>query len=130
MAHPDSAKDYSITFEHRPAYLYAYVTGEKDNYDISRRYWQEISDRIHANGYTSVLVDEDIVETASVIDIFQLVSEFADMGFTGIRIAFYDRRIEHHELNEFGELVASNRGLNGRAFNDYGLAEKWITSVE
>ena len=128
MGHADPANDYSLSFEHRPDYLYAYVTGVKDNYDISRRYWQEIADHLRTTGYKSVLVDEDITEPASVIDVFQLVSEFPAMGFTGIRIAFYDRKIEHHELNSFGELVASNRGMNGRVFNDIDSAEKWIVS--
>lgn len=127
MANLDSAKDYTLTLEHRPDYLYACVTGDKDSYDISKRYWQEISDHLARTDYTSLLVDEDIAQPASVVDVFQLVSEFHEMGFTGVRIAFFDRRIEHHELNSFGELVGGNRGMDGRAFNDFDLAHEWLT---
>ncbi len=121
-------KLYSLTFEHRPKYLYAYVKGERDSYEISKQFWTEIAGEIQRSGYDRVLVDEDIEESASMIDIFQLVSEFSEMGLIGIRIAFHDRKIEHADLNGFGELVASNRGLNGRAFNDMDLAEAWISS--
>lgn len=129
MADSEPGKNYSLTFEHRPEYLYAYVSGEHDNYAISRAYWQEIADHIKSTEYDSVLVDEDLEEPASVTDVFQLVSEFQQMGFGGIRIAFFDRKIEHHELNSFGELVASNRGMIGRAFNDIKLAEEWLLNA-
>ena len=122
----DQEKFYSLTFEHRPNYLYAYVDGVKDSYEISRRYWQEIADHLKTTDYVKVLVDENIVEAASVIDVFQLVSEFPEMGFRGVQIAFHDRQTEHHEVSEFGELVASNRGLNARVFSNLELAEKWI----
>jgi hypothetical protein len=126
MSHLEPGKEYTLTLEERPDYLYAYVTGEKDSYEISKRYWQEIADYLVGTDYKSVLVDEDITQPASVVDVFQLVSECPEMGFTGIRIAFFDRKIEHHELNSFGELVAANRGLDGRAFNDFDMAHEWI----
>ena len=123
-----STQDYSLSFEHRPTYLYAYVSGEHDSYEISRSYWQEISDHLKTTDYQRVLVDEDIEEVVSVTDVFKLVSEFPKMGFAGIRIAFYDRKIEHHDLNEFGALVASNRGIDAKVFNDLKLAEEWVVA--
>lgn len=128
MAEAGSEKLYSLTFEHRPQYLYAYVVGEKDNYEISRQFWQEIADHLKQTDYDRVLIEENIEESASLMDVFRLVSEIVSMGFSGIRVAFHDRKIEHNELNEFGALVASNRGLNARVFNDGELAERWITS--
>ena len=126
MAAADPATKYSLTFEHRPKYLYAYVAGQEDSYEISRSYWQAISDELKKTGYDMVLVDEDLVESATLPDVFQLLSELAGMGFAGIRIAFSDRRVEHKDLNDFGELVGTNRGLNGKAFNDEAEAEKWL----
>jgi len=128
MPTADPAKNYSLSFEHRPDYLYAYVSGEQDSYEISKQYWLEIAEQLKHTDYLRILVDEDIEEAASVADVFKLVSEFPRMGFSGIRIAFYDRKIAHHDLNEFGALVASNRGMDGKVFNDLELAEKWITS--
>ena len=42
-ASESSTKTYQLKFEYRPKYLYAYVTGETDSYEISKQYWQEIS---------------------------------------------------------------------------------------
>ena len=40
------------------------------------------------------------------------------MGYIGIKVAFVDKYIEQQDLNQFGELVAVNRGINGKVFND------------
>lgn len=122
----DPEKPYTLTFDHRPEYLYAAVCGDKDSYAISKQYWMEIAAHLKETDYRRLLIDEDIEQAASVTDVFQLVSELPGMGFTGIRVAFCDRKIEHKDLNDFGELVGSNRGLNGRVFNDVKLAEEWI----
>src|SRR5688500_10922716 len=84
-------KLYTLTCEHRPDYLYAYVEGQHDNYEISRQYWQEVIDECNRAGYSKVLVEEAIEEQSSMIDTFQLVSEFGEMGLRGIKMAFVDR---------------------------------------
>jgi hypothetical protein len=124
-----SEKPYRLTFEHRSAYLYALVEGEKDNYEISRAYWQEIADECTGKKFDRVLIVEDIVETGSIAEIYQLCSEFSQMGYGGIRIAFIDRRDEQNEENQFGELVAVNRGINVKIFNDIEGAEKWLLAA-
>jgi hypothetical protein len=122
----ESAKPYQITFEHRSQYLYVYVSGEHDSYEISRRYWLEVADECGKTRYKRVLIEEDIEETVSITEVFQLASELPQMGFQGVRVAFYDRFAEHQESNEFGELVATNRGLVGRTFNKFEEAENWL----
>lgn len=126
----DSGKLYDIRFEHRAEYLYAYVTGEEDNVEISTQYWTEIGEECRQNNYQKVLVEEDIKEAiASVFELYQFAAELPKYGFAGIYIAFVDRYIEQNELNKFVELVATNRGLKGRVFNDVTEAEKWLLSV-
>ena len=122
----DSPESYNISFEYRPEYLYVYVSGEHDSYAISRQYWQQISDECAVNKIKRVLIEEDIPEMVSMGEMFQLASEIPEMGFFGIRIAFVDRYIEQQDLNHFGELVAVNRGLHGKIFNDVTEAEKWL----
>lgn len=121
-----SSKPYQISFDHRPDYLYAYISGERDSYQISRLFWREIADECNKLGYKKVLIDEDIKEVVSISEVFQLATELPLMGFRGVCVAFYDRYAAHHELNEFGGLVATNRGLFGRVFNDYAEAETWL----
>jgi hypothetical protein len=124
----DSSKPYNLTFEYRRQHLYAFVTGEKDSYEISRQYWQEIADECARSGIKRVLIEEDIKENLSMHDTYKLASEILQLGFFGIRIAFVDRQNEQQQLNQFGETVASNRGLLVRVFNNANEAEKWLLS--
>ena len=57
---------------------------------------------------------------------FQLAADLPLMGFRGVRIAFCDRYAAHQELNEFGEIVATNRGLFAKVFNNFNEAENWL----
>lgn len=121
-------KDYSLKFEYRPDYLYAYVSGEQDSLEISRSFWRAIADeslRVEAH---RLLIVEDIEEAVSQTDMYQIASEIPQLGLNAIRIAFVDKFIEHQDLNEFGEIVATNRGIYGKIFNDVDQAEKWLLS--
>lgn len=122
------SKPYKITFEHRPLYLYAYISGEKDSYEISKQFWLDVLEEVKKTSYKKVLIEEDIVEEISLGEVYQLASEIPQMGFFGIRVAFVDRFLEHQASNEFGELVAVNRGFYGKVFNSFETGEKWLLS--
>ncbi|MCU1289636.1 MAG: hypothetical protein JWN60_1865 [Acidobacteria bacterium] len=122
------AKNYHITFEQRPQYLYVYVTGKHDSLEISRQYWLEVAANCQKLNCKKVLIEEDIPIAISMGDMYQLGTDISQMGFRGVRIAFYDRYAEQNELNEFGELVTVNRGLYGKIFNDVNEAETWLLS--
>jgi hypothetical protein len=126
MSDGASQKPYALTLEQRPGYLYAYVEGEHDSYEISKAFWQEIAQEVVRSGVDRVLIDENIVESASLADMYQLASEIPTMGFGSTRVAFVDRHLDHQEINSFGELVAVNRGMRGKLFNDFETAEKWL----
>lgn len=119
-------KLYQLTFEQRPEYLYAYITGDRDSYEISRGFWLEIAEMSQNTGYKKVLIEEDIPEAVSISDMYRLATELPQMGFYGVRVAFMDRYAEQNDLNEFGELVAVNRGMMGKIFNDINAAEEWL----
>lgn len=128
VANSDSPDSYNISFEYRPEYLYVYVSGEHDSYDISLRYWKEVADECAKKEVKKVLIEEDISEAISMGEMYKLASEIPQLGFYGIRIAFVDRHIEQQGSNEFGELVAVNRGMYGKIFNDFNAAEIWLLS--
>ena len=125
---PASSKPYALVFEYRPEYLYAFVTGEKDSYEISKRYWQEIADECKKAGFKKVLIEEDIAENVSMSDMYQFCAEIPQLGFFGVRVAFVDRKQDQQQLNQFGETVATNRGLLSRVFNNFQDGEKWLLS--
>lgn len=122
------AKLYVLRFKEHADYLYAFVTGERDSYEISRQYWKEVADECRRVRCKKVLIEEDISEEMSTTETYRFTSEIIDLGFSGIRIAFVDRHLNQKELNKFGELVATNRGLLGKVFDDVEEAEKWLLS--
>ena len=122
------SRPYEIAFERRPGYLYVYVSGEHDSYEISRSYWLEVAEHCRKIDCNKILIEEDIPEAVSPADMYQLATELPKMGFLGVRVAFYDRYADQQDLNEFGELVAVNRGLYGKLFNDINEAEDWLLS--
>lgn len=121
-------KDYRITFEQRPDYLYALVEAEQDSYEISLAYWREIADECKVRNITKVMVEEDMQGTATMVEAYQVAAELPKMGFLGIKLAFVDTHLDQSDLNAFGELVAVNRGVNGKFFNDQAVAEAWLIS--
>lgn len=126
MNHHESEKKYEIVFEDRDEYLYVYVTAERDSYEISHQFWQEIADRCRRDQIKKVLIEENIPTNSSMADIYKLAAELPNMGFYGVTVAFVDRFIEQNDLNQFGELVAVNRGLQGKVFNNIRQAELWL----
>ena len=122
-------KEYTITFELRPQYLYAYVKGDQDSYDISNAYWTEISAECAKQKVRKLLVDEDLAKPMnSMSEVFQGAAERTFMGLSGLKIAFVDRHPEHLEQNLFGELVSTNRGLFCKVFGDLREGEEWLIS--
>ena len=131
MTVSDGGKEYTITFELRPEYLYAYVKGDADSYDISHAYWSEIAVECAKHQVKKLLVDEDLAKPMnSVSEVFQGAAERAFMGLSGLKIAFVDRHPDHQEQNLFGELVATNRGLFCKVFENLQDAERWLTSEQ
>jgi hypothetical protein len=126
MNAPELPKPYELTMEARDGYLYAYVAGEHDTFEICFAYWGEIGRKLAELGLERVLIVEDIAEESPMVDVYELASRLPDIGFRGVTIAFVDRYAEHQDLNEFGVLVGSNRGLVGAAFSNEEDAKKWL----
>jgi len=122
----DESKPYQIKFEPRPDYLYAYVGGAHDSLAISLGFWREIAAECRKTQAGKILIEEDIEESVSMLEMFQVAAEIPKMGFGNALIAFVDRFLEQQDLNEFGELVATNRGLRAKVFNNVPEAEKWL----
>jgi hypothetical protein len=122
----DDSKPYQIKFEPRPDYLYAYVGGEHDSVSISLAFWREIADECRKTQAKKILIEEDIKESVTMLEGYQIAEEIPRMGFANVLIAFVDRFLEQQNLNEFGELVATNRGLRAKVFNNVEEAEKWL----
>ena len=126
MATTPPTKAYKLRFDNRRGYLYAYVEGHVDSFEISKQYWMEIADECRKFDCSRVLVEEDIPEAISMGDAYELATEIPTLGFSRVKIAFVDRHADQVELNQFAELVATNRGIHGRFFTEFDEAEKWL----
>ncbi len=126
MSNTNPTKPYDLAFEVREKYLFAIVRGEHDNFAISSAYWREIGERLTELGIDKVLVVEDIVEQSPLVDVYNLSAQLVELGFRGVAIAFVDRYSSHQELNDFGVIVGTNRGLIGNAFATEAEAEMWL----
>ena len=132
MTAPIDGKSYSITYDVRTSYLYACVRGSAGTNELIKAYWNEIANECSQNKIRKLLVEEELsrrIDTMS--DVYESSADVSVIvGLTGVKVAYVDRDPEHRELNLFGELVASNRGMYCKAFNDFDEAEKWLLSKE
>jgi len=117
---------FTLTFEKRDGYLYAFVAGPKDNFDVSRAFWTEIHSKATKLGSRKVMVEEDFPNQLSTMEMFDLGEILATLFGFAVKIAFIDRSLLDTDLNKFGEDVAVNRGFNGRVFDTYENAEEWL----
>ncbi len=118
--------DYSVEYEERLDFLRATVKGECATLEIARSYWLDIAHRVLESGHKKLLVVEDIPEAIAISEVHQLVTDLAQLPVRDIRVAFVDLFSQHKSLNEFGILVAENRGLNLRIFDSEELATEWL----
>ncbi|MEO6589570.1 MAG: hypothetical protein ABIP06_09720 [Pyrinomonadaceae bacterium] len=78
------------------------------------------------NGFNKLLVEEDLESGLSMQEVYEFASEYAQMGFREILVAFVDRHPAHQQLNRFAELVATNRGGRLRVFDSVTDAKQWL----
>ncbi|MEJ7848962.1 MAG: hypothetical protein WKF92_12835 [Pyrinomonadaceae bacterium] len=127
MSNVEAVKTYNIAFQHRPAYLYAHVEGKRYSYEIVMQCFGEILRECQAGNFDQVLIEEEIPEINSMVDIFRAASELPQLGFTNISIAFVDRFPDQKDLNNFGRLAAVNRGIDGQIFDNVADADIWLS---
>ena len=128
MSNVGSDKPYQLSYELRPAYLYVHIKGEAIDYEIARQYWDEIIEIRDQTNTRLLLVDKEVSAELSMADEFKIAKEIATIALKRVKLALCDRHISTESL-EFGELVATNRGLNTKSFRDAGAAEKWLLAA-
>ncbi|MBC7900768.1 MAG: hypothetical protein H7070_12035 [Saprospiraceae bacterium] len=122
-----AGKAYTIIFEEYPTYLYALVHSDKYGYDILAQFLREIADECKKRSFKQVLIEENISAVTSMTDVFRTASELPQLGFSKIRMAYVDRFADQKEMNEFGQMVAVNRGVNVKIFGSQEEADKWLS---
>lgn len=119
-------KSYRIEFRRRDNFLHAYVEGDEDSVEISRRYWTEVLEECRRHGLAKVLIEENIAGNVSAGEMYEFAKELPSLVTDKVVVAFVDQRAAHAEINRFGEVVAQNRGLRSRVFNTVEDAAAWL----
>jgi hypothetical protein len=118
--------DIQIRFEDRLDYLYAEVTGPRDSRSISTAYWMRIAERCEARKASKLMVVENLGDFEGERDMADMVDAIIAMGLGRIKVAFVTTRVEEMPRLEHGEILAIERGANGRVFESTALAERWL----
>jgi len=122
----ESISNFELHLEKRDHYLYAFVSGPKDNEEISKRFWMEILTRAEELNIRKILVEEDFPNQLTTLEVVK-VTEFVANNFRkAFKIAHVDKHASDLDLNNFGETVARNRGLRVRVFQNVEEAEAWL----
>ena len=121
MADPD----FTLSFEERDEYLYAFVNGIRDSVDVSKGFWKQIHLKAKESGFHRILVEEDFPNQITIVEMFEVAEYIAEL-YHNMKIAHVDKRLTDFDLNRFGETVSTNRGLQGKVFNQVAEAEQWL----
>ncbi len=116
---------YTLKFEARDTYLYAHLTGQ-DSFQASLSYWNEIADKVKELGFKKLLVHEDLLGEVTELETYDLIVDLVTSGLRGVKIAFYDENESDAAFNDFGKMVATNRGATVGVFNNLKAAQYWI----
>ena len=122
----EPTKPYELTFDKRQDYLYARITAEETDPATALDYWKAIVAKCHEYDAKRLLVKQMIPGGLSTADTFNLAGEVARMGIFGLKVAFVDPFTENYEAHQFGEMVASNRGMWAKVFTTTPEAENWL----
>lgn len=118
--------DIRLVFEDRSGYLYAHVTGPRDSHQISLAYWSRIADQVRKRRATKLMVVENLGDHEDQRDLPAVIDALIAMGLDRIQIAFVVGRVELLPQMEHGEILALERGANGRVFGNVAVAERWL----
>ncbi len=118
--------DISLVFEDRPGYLYAEVTGPRDSPDISLTYWQLVAEQCRLRNTKRLLVFEKLGEHEGERDTPAMVDAIIALGMDRLQIAFVVGRVDQLSRMEHAEILAMERGANGRVFGSMAVAERWL----
>lgn len=121
MANDD---DFAIVFQRDGDGLRATVTGLR-TFENTLAYWRDILTQVRAQRPQWLFVCDRLVgHELSVGEWYSLVEAMKGQGLEGLRIAHVKPSGMDHL--EYCEIFAREAGIDARAFNDDGVAERWL----
>jgi len=116
---------YRLAWETREGVLHASITGEQDSFDVTMGAVLEIAKVCRERKAEKLLVEHDVPGALTSTEVYTIAKELPDL-FRGVQVAFVVHRATVPVNPEFLQLVARNRGANGRLFETVAEAERWL----
>ena len=116
---------YTLTFDHRPHYLFVLVEGPEDTVEVSLAYWCEIAAACRRYHVSRLLVVEKLLTHSNADDASAVIAELTRMGLGDVRIAYVDTT-ESVDVLVHAELEARKAGLVSHVFGNEESAERWL----
>jgi hypothetical protein len=123
---PTLPDDIRIVFEDRSDYLYALVSGPRDSMDIAYAYWELVAAECARRGTSKVMVVENLGDHEGERDMAGMIDALMALGLGRLKVAFVAARIDILARMEHYEILALERGANGRVFANTTVAERWL----
>ena len=116
---------YELTFQPKPTYLHAIVTGTLSREDVAA-YLEEVRAACATGGHRALLIEERLEgPRLSPLDVFEVVSAISQRDLGVLRaIAYVD--VTAPTVQRFAETVAVNRGVPLAIFATVPDAESWL----
>jgi len=108
--------------------MYVRIDGSGVDYNEQKECWEKIAEEFNRSSHFRLMVEQRSGQGLDMSDAFQLSTEIAQMGFEDCKAAYVDPNEKNIEVNEFAEVVAINRGFNGKTFTNIEDAEAWLLS--
>ena len=116
-----------LYFEARKTYDYFRIEGETLDYNMLRGCLQTMARTNDIGKRRCVLVENNYRESLSLADLFRVIRDLPEIGFSQIHLAIADPNPGHADIIEFANDVAGSRGLLMKAFSSVPDAEGWLT---
>lgn len=119
-------RPYEIRLEDREEYLYAFVGGEILNPEIAKQYWDEIAEKSFELRHTKIMIEKDFRQTVSAPEMLEMGAYLGKLLATK-KVAFLDIH-QNTAINNLGQKIAENRGVEMKVFQNAEAAEEWLTT--
>jgi hypothetical protein len=122
---------HKITAQVTPSHIHVVVTGDNTERDVLA-YMEDVRRLCAQHSCWYVLIEEALSGPGlGITSVFDLASHGAQMAREQFRaIAYVDVNPAHdHDMMEFAETVAVNRGLRVRVFETVDDATRWLASL-
>jgi hypothetical protein len=121
----ETAKPYNLTFDERPAYLYAHLTGDTISVEIIRDYIAEVVAKSNATGKRRIMLYRDIPAVLPESQTFFTVRDSLE-ALRGKKLALVNPHAGIQKELAFAVTVGLNRGGNYADFTNIDAAERWL----